>query len=526
MDWKVYTPFRIFLRKLDAIPRELKEFFRHILDLIDEADHKKAYCTLAVAIEANKSDISLNLFRYSFLTEIVDDPEYAKKLPFQDMTFEQVRDRQAIAAAQLTGLCRGLLELRDATKNDFDSVKNIIQGTSLTFTHRSIPEFLKDHLQNESQKYVDDFDPLDALIQTFLAAFKSTWFDLEPQKSFRDVSDLVYCIRDSETLNKTRYFESLYILDTALKKRQLERYPTFSKVKWAEFTPTTWNFNDRPFFISVLHVAGYIWFHEYVTWQATRFPDELEGSNGIELLQGAVDSCESASNDERIGVYLEELFRRGVDPNCIANDPEWDGLTLWVYHLIRSSITGDFSATSWKAVEVFLRFGAEPVSWFHNLPEKGIGVAAEKDEDPGTLTLTFGQRTYQLTGSYHYPICWQPSGIPECLKNPGGQATLRDWVDWKEPENADKIRELLDKIEEAELSSNADEDTPTLLDSEETVEAESAIISQSATPDSIKARVDRIPSPSFWTQFGQPLQNPILPWFLFGMNFNKPSSTE
>jgi hypothetical protein len=54
----------------------------------------------------------LSLLRFSFLDEYINDSGFAKNKGYSVMHGEEIKERVAAAAAQVTDPCKGLLELR------------------------------------------------------------------------------------------------------------------------------------------------------------------------------------------------------------------------------------------------------------------------------------------------------------------------------------------------------------------------------------------------------------------------------
>jgi hypothetical protein len=516
--------FSDLFRKLDAIPRELKHFFCHILDSIDDGDRRKAYCTFAVAIEANKFKLNptLSLFRYSFLADLIDDPDYAKNLVSRNMTTEQIKVRLAATSAQLTGRCRGLLEVRSTSYCPPLGHNIDLLYERVKFTHRSIPEFLEDYLRKESEEYLKDFDAMDAIINTFLAVVKRSPFEIAnqytklPILSYEDLHALLCVVRDSKALVKKRYFESLHNIETVLSQKQLDIRPASSDHKWSQFTASAAAaVHGRRYFASVLNFAGSIYFFEYISWFATRFPEEIEGRNGVELLDVVIQSCAENGNEvnlERLENCLEECFKHGVDPNCVSNDPRLYRRTIWARHMLDAYFMKKNPDMYWKIAEVFLKFGADP--------DLAIYIPAGEENDlRGQVTSTFSENTYQKQD----PIldANRPSlrrgRSPKSLQTEGRWTTLQGWLFLQQPANAEQIREILGEIEPFELPLEAYEKTPMTSEGEEVFENEKATELAPVMLDDIKVTAWQISLFGFWSRLGEAFQSPVLPWFLFGM---------
>lgn len=144
--------------EVNSLPDELEGLFRHLLASIDKAYKKEAYQTFAI-MELYKLRLRtpFTLLAYSFLEEYNLDSEFAQKQPFPLVYPNSVAksEREEAARRRLNASCQGLLEQGP-------------EGT-VTYTHRSVPDFLESHLRNATELIVPEFDPVHALSQLWLA---------------------------------------------------------------------------------------------------------------------------------------------------------------------------------------------------------------------------------------------------------------------------------------------------------------------------------------------------------------------
>jgi hypothetical protein len=281
-------------RKLDTMPQKLEEFFDYILGSISEGQRRKAFCTLSyamVATQCKSKDCfdtrsylfsALSLLRFSFLDEYIDDPSFVKNRDYKEMRREQIEERVAAAAAQVTGRCKGLLEL---TQNKFRSngstVKIEPEVGLVIFIHRSVPEYLATFLQEKGSKHLEDFDPMAALIQTLIAIFNAFPLDPEdiPDIIGRNLFFLVHQIRGSVTQDKTPYFEMLEIIGAICHQRQLEVYADFDEIRWKKYKPFSLDYvdDDDTVFYDIGHVTLSLRFYEYTSWKLMQIARITQG---------------------------------------------------------------------------------------------------------------------------------------------------------------------------------------------------------------------------------------------------------
>jgi hypothetical protein len=426
--------------RVDRIPSDLQRFFLHILNSIPVDYCKEAYFMLAFATEANntKAISRVFLYRFFFLRELAANPKDPK---FPDVDGKKIKQHLNSANAWLSGRCRGLLELRTFK----DRAKKSMMFQDVMFTHRSIPEFLEDHLQRDQANYLCDFDFPGALVKTLFAVVKSVEFTKYQEFISEIRVQLCETVRHFYSLecHEMSIFKWLDALDEALRQRQMDFWPELTKVDWRSFkSHQLLRLDTRAeLFISVPHVAAAEFFYEYLTWKFDTKPEILDKANGAELLQCIVAASNREELDlERFRKLLILLFQRGVSPDEPSNCPEDQNLPIWEV-LILENCSETTSRGFWTSVEQFLEFGADPPSWFY---PPGV----YKKRSLAEITLTFGSRNHILVENGKKPLCWQPYCVPPCLREQGGKATLRDFLDHYRfpPKNADAIRTLLDEI--------------------------------------------------------------------------------
>jgi hypothetical protein len=147
-------------RELDSLPHELMDLIKHLLRSTNESTPKKAYQTFTILQKLKPYKLDLTLVLYSFLNDYSHDPNFSMEssVPICSMNDAATHTRVNLARKKLNGDCRGLLEAK---------------GDIMTFTHRSIPEFLNEEdIQTEMHSYLIGFIPEDAISQLFLAELR------------------------------------------------------------------------------------------------------------------------------------------------------------------------------------------------------------------------------------------------------------------------------------------------------------------------------------------------------------------
>lgn len=194
----------------------------------------------------------------------------------------------------------------------------------------------------------------------------------------------------------------------------------------------------------------------------------------------------------------------------------------------------------WTQVQIFLELGASPPSWSH--------LIKVHQDDTSSIRLTIGHRTYTLTEEGNGPFMWRRDFEPPCVREEGGVATLRDFLDYEEipPWNAPQIKALLEK------SPNEPKPRPITEFKEPAPTREGEIMSTSST--AVETETSRggegvairgseagkqgiidsqqemslleqnynenshLENFSFLRDVKEAISSPLLPWFLLGMS--------
>jgi hypothetical protein len=155
--------------EVNLLPDELEGLFLHLLNSISKSYLKAAYQTFAILQLGQgyrTGRVFLSLLAYSFLDEYDVDPEFAQKphdFPLAPLTGTTRLQRETTARKRLNATCKGLVEA-DRTEYMY-----------LTYTHRSVVEFLEKHLRltDAAKSILAGFDAAHALSQLVLAELRS-----------------------------------------------------------------------------------------------------------------------------------------------------------------------------------------------------------------------------------------------------------------------------------------------------------------------------------------------------------------
>ncbi|KAI0902000.1 hypothetical protein F4806DRAFT_22321 [Annulohypoxylon nitens] len=156
-----------------SFPTELEPLMYQLISSIPSANKRLAYATLSFALNSQRSNHNrLRLMQLALLEEYIQDRDFAMKIPIHTLDLPA---RQERARKRIYGICKGFLELRYLASSTRPIVVSITHlfGDVVFFTHRSVVEFLESRkFQEIAQNELQDFDPHDADIQTYLGLLR------------------------------------------------------------------------------------------------------------------------------------------------------------------------------------------------------------------------------------------------------------------------------------------------------------------------------------------------------------------
>lgn len=145
--------------ELDHAPQDLSKLFAHIIQSLDPSDRKRAYQTFAMVRKAREYDFPLPLLSYPFIDYYRGDSDTCDYTHWRAENMSE-SDRIVQARKMLMGYCGGLVE---ADSRSFGDVLTV------SFTHRSVPEFLDSMKTKDMEKPLRGFCAEDAVCRLFLA---------------------------------------------------------------------------------------------------------------------------------------------------------------------------------------------------------------------------------------------------------------------------------------------------------------------------------------------------------------------
>ena len=186
-------------RRLDSLPDDLEEYFKHMLDTIDRTYLQQTAHTFQVALEASEP---LNLMTYSMLDELETSPEYALNLECRVMSEMNIRSRHHDMKLRINARCKDLLEV---TRVNNDNTPGHIPSAELTqplpesfldyqvdFLHRTVRDFFHARYMYDWVKAnaFEEFNCDLSVCASFVAQIKTASLSPSTQAEARTLSDL------------------------------------------------------------------------------------------------------------------------------------------------------------------------------------------------------------------------------------------------------------------------------------------------------------------------------------------------
>jgi hypothetical protein len=130
------------------------------------------------------------IFRFSFLEDYFEDPDFALNQQHQSLELSDTTDRLERTRKKIYGKSKGLLEIRPTEMENALTKRQTFRDT-IKFTHRSILEFLEsEQVKEKMAVQLAKFDAFDALCQTFLAHMRVV--SMDERYFLKDVETTTY----------------------------------------------------------------------------------------------------------------------------------------------------------------------------------------------------------------------------------------------------------------------------------------------------------------------------------------------
>ncbi|KAF7117748.1 hypothetical protein CNMCM5793_006928 [Aspergillus hiratsukae] len=337
--------WEILRRELDHAPQGLSDLFDHILQSLDPSDRKRAYQTFAMMRKASECEFPLLLSFYYFIDYYTGDPDTCDYARWGADNMSE-RDRIVQARKKLMGYCGGLAEVDPGRLED----------PTISFTHRSVPEFLDSMRTEDMERSLRGFCAEDALSQLMLAylwARDPSECENYPDRHYRWLSlqsHRITKMRKEANIGKAPFIfeEQLELALVRLGVRSIteeDNYKSISLSTGVTLAQRVATFHSRSarktyYICSPYLVAAYLGNVAYVLWKVTH--DTLVTCSPLQrilLFYCILYSRMEKEDSMRVRRILDILLEKGLGPQTTTNvlpgfnDFNYLDLTVW-QHLI------------------------------------------------------------------------------------------------------------------------------------------------------------------------------------------------
>ncbi|KAH7348420.1 hypothetical protein BKA65DRAFT_550493 [Rhexocercosporidium sp. MPI-PUGE-AT-0058] len=423
-------------KKIEHYPEDLDGFLKEIVKSIPTENRKLAYRTFACTMMMSRGNGNLRLLNFSFLEDYNEDRNFAIAMPLDSaLSSDEIDARLARARRRLTAHCKELLHVDDTALGP--------KAPPVSFIHRSVREiFEQEQVKSNMAEHIEDFDVLDAILQTHLAVIKrgldSNSYMHVVEKTLLELQELLKVIKVLQPRCTTATCESLDRLSTALLYKQGIVAEYFHEVEWLKYDI---NYRVVPSFKlqglwSLVHAAAEVSLVTYLDWTVNRFPGFAKHHDAAsELLGFYLDWSVKRVYDLSIEDHrwVESLLRRGLSANyrrysIIDLIIEVEGQPIW-HKMLTILIRGGLEVGNdsfWHIFETFVRYGADCSMTM----VRTSSSAVEKIRWGGGVTIYIWEKNLPL-----------------------GAVRLQDFVDFYKSENADSIKKLIVRNQTRERES-------------------------------------------------------------------------
>ncbi|EGP87705.1 uncharacterized protein MYCGRDRAFT_71829 [Zymoseptoria tritici IPO323] len=196
--------FLTLRRRLDLLPKTLKEFFEHIVDSVEPVYQ---VCTARSLMLAHRAREPLPILTYAFLYDHFNDESSLSRVAIQPLSRQDIQAKRKDVSTKVSSWCRGLMQV---VTYDTSITWAPLSRYRVDFLHRSVRDFLEtSEMQSFLQKRVgSSFYPEEVLAHLFLTQAKV----VDVQKGLQDemqafdfmATQAQYYAKLHETTNKDR----------------------------------------------------------------------------------------------------------------------------------------------------------------------------------------------------------------------------------------------------------------------------------------------------------------------------------
>lgn len=196
-------------RRLNSIPADLEEYFKHMLETIEPVYWEQTTRIFQVTVDAGQP---LPLLGYEFLDRERQKPDYALELSVGELSELDIQETQKRTKIRLNTRCRDLLEVVHSRAS------NSLMDHKVEFLHRTVRDFFveNDFLAEMMKTRKTNFDSQISLCRIMLALVKvlnaSKLGHTDPNTLFNLVDSLMHYVRliEMDLIGSERPVSELY----------------------------------------------------------------------------------------------------------------------------------------------------------------------------------------------------------------------------------------------------------------------------------------------------------------------------
>ncbi len=329
----------ILQQRLHSFPSDLEDFFRHMLDSVDNVYQQDMARTFQVALQATDS---LPLIAYSYADETA--LEYALDLPVGPISTNELISRLDKMRRRVNSRTKGLLEIC----GNSTSVGEL--GDWVEFLHRTVRDFL---LTKDIQKMLEyrldkGFSPNRAISRAYLALMKTLMVRLvEQMLQHAYLAELESEKADTCTLN-----ELVRTLEHPWHRSHLHVETRSISPLHVEGT------GPRLEYFTAIDLAVTYGLRLYLEDRLRVAPRIVESSR-LPLLEFCLQTRHENGDVPKIATIL---LQNGADPNYIDPTTFWlrPAWFIWLLSIIKAYQKDESHSMRLQTLETVLQFGANP----------------------------------------------------------------------------------------------------------------------------------------------------------------------
>ncbi|PLB53850.1 hypothetical protein P170DRAFT_346100 [Aspergillus steynii IBT 23096] len=195
--------------EIDNLPERLEDLFKHLLGSIHPADRNRVHQTFAIVQKLKEHDLlHFRLIWYYLIDDILSDlPDERLPSLFARWFNISKRNRLMQARKMLMDSSKGFVEATwhgqwDSHGRDKGKEENWI----ISFTHRSVPDFLQSYRSQEQEKHLKDFCLENAISRIFLLAIREGDMRLSGCDHVPEIVSYVMEARQRANISKQPFF--------------------------------------------------------------------------------------------------------------------------------------------------------------------------------------------------------------------------------------------------------------------------------------------------------------------------------